>query len=78
LSGSATRLFLDLLARSLAGAPPKFEDAEASDDDLDVRLRLIRTAGAATVVHGGDGDLVLDGLRVDLGAAVRRDLEATG
>ncbi|MEV5748319.1 TIGR02677 family protein [Actinoallomurus sp. NPDC052308] len=78
LSAPATRLFLDLLARSLAAAPPRFDDAETSDDDLDVRLRLIRTAGAATVVHGADGDLVLDGLRVDLGAAARPDLEAAG
>jgi hypothetical protein len=78
LSGSATRLFLDLLGRSLAGARPSFEETETSDDDLDVRLRLTRTTGAATIVYGADGDLVLDGLRADVGAAARPDLEAAG
>jgi uncharacterized protein (TIGR02677 family) len=79
LSGTATRLLLDLLARSLAGAPPRFGDAETSDDDLNVRLCLVRTPGGNTVIHGADGDLVLDGLTVHIGAGrPEQEAEATG
>lgn len=79
LSGTATRLLLDLLARSLAGAPPQFDEAETTDDDLDVQLRLVRTPGGGTVIHGADGELVLDGLRLSIDAErTERNTEATG
>lgn len=64
LSGTATRLLLDLLARSLAGVRPGFAEAETSDEDLEVRLRLVRAEGPGTVIQGADGDLLLDGLQV--------------
>jgi uncharacterized protein (TIGR02677 family) len=79
LSGGATRLLLDLLARSLAGAPPRFGEAESTDEDLNVRLRLVRTPGGGTVIHGPDGDLVFDGLTVHIDAArPEQRAEATG
>jgi hypothetical protein len=78
LSAAATRLMLDLLARSLAGAAPDFGEVESSDDDLDIRLRLVRLPGATTVVHGADGDLALDGVTVRIGSARQEDMEATG
>ncbi|MDL4774538.1 MULTISPECIES: TIGR02677 family protein [Thermomonosporaceae] len=79
LSAAATRLLLDLLARSLAGAPPRFEEAEAADDDLDLRLRLVRTSGEGGVIHGADGDLALDGLVLRIGAlAGASTVEETG
>jgi uncharacterized protein (TIGR02677 family) len=78
LSGAATRLLLDLLARALAGARPEFDQAESIEHDLDVRLRLVRTPAAHTVVHGADGDLVLDGLVLALGAAGSPSMDAAG
>ncbi|MGH3373426.1 MAG: TIGR02677 family protein [Actinoallomurus sp.] len=78
LTAAATRLMLDLLARSLAGAAPDFGEVESSDDDLDIRLRLVRLPGATTVVHGADGDLALDGVTVRIGAARPEGMEATG
>lgn len=70
LSGPATRLLLDLLARSLAGAPPRFAETETADEDLGVRLRLKAAPGRTTVIEGADGDLVLDGLAVNLAQPV--------
>ena len=78
LTAAATRLMLDLLARSLASAPPDFGEVRSTDDDLDIRLRLIRVPGATTVVHGADGDLTLDGVTVRVGAARSEDMEAAG
>jgi hypothetical protein len=69
---------LDLLARSLASAPPDFGEVRSTDDDLDIRLRLVREPGATTVVHGADGDLTLDGVTVWIGAARSEDMEAAG
>jgi uncharacterized protein (TIGR02677 family) len=65
LSPTATRLLLELLAKALATAGPGFAAADAGDLDLDVRLRLWRT-GTPTTVHGTDGDLVLDGLAIEV------------
>jgi uncharacterized protein (TIGR02677 family) len=78
LTGAATRLMLDLLARSLAGAPPHFGEVESADDDLDIRLRLVRAPGGTTVVHGADGDLALDGVTVLIDAARPDAMEAAG
>jgi uncharacterized protein (TIGR02677 family) len=78
LTAAATRLMLDLLARSLASAPPDFGEVRSTDDDLDIRLRLVRAPGATTVVHGADGDLTLDGVTVWIGAARSEDMEAAG
>ncbi|HEY0539407.1 MAG TPA: TIGR02677 family protein [Actinoallomurus sp.] len=78
LTAAATRLMLDLLARSLASAPPDFGEVRSTDDDLDIRLRLVRTPGATTVVHGADGDLTLDGITVRISAARSGDMEAAG
>jgi uncharacterized protein (TIGR02677 family) len=78
LTAAATRLMLDLLARSLASAPPDFGEVRSTDDDLDIRLRLVREPGATTVVHGADGDLTLDGVTVWIGAARSEDMEAAG
>jgi uncharacterized protein (TIGR02677 family) len=78
LTAAATRLMLDLLARSLASAPPDFGEVQSTDDDLDIRLRLVRAPGATTVVHGVDGDLTLDGVTVGIGAARSNDMEAAG
>lgn len=69
LSGAATRLLLDLIARSLAGVPPGFTEATGTDEDLGVRVWLQRT-GASTVVHGADGDFVLDGFSLTIGGAL--------
>jgi len=68
LSGAASRLLLDLVARSLAGASPGFTEAIGTDDDLGLRVRLVRS-GRSTVVHGTDGDFVLDGLVLAIDAA---------
>lgn len=78
LTAAATRLMLDLLARSLADAPPDFGETESSDEDLDIRLRLVRAPGGTTVVHGADGDLTLDGVTVRIGTARPGDMEAAG
>nr|WP_273377674.1 TIGR02677 family protein [Actinopolymorpha pittospori] len=77
LSGAAGRLLLDMLARCLAVAPPGFEEALASDDDLDLRLRLTRTPEARTVIRSADGDLILDELDVAV-HAIAHSREATG
>ncbi|MBO2451208.1 TIGR02677 family protein [Actinomadura barringtoniae] len=69
LSAAATRLLLDLLARSLATAPPGFEQVETVDEDLGVGLRIVRAPGRGSVVHGADGDLTLDDLGLVVGAA---------
>lgn len=77
LSGAAGRLLLDMLARCLAGATPGFEDAVSVDDDLDLRLSLVRSPGARTVIRSADGDLVLDELEVAVDTTPRQQ-EATG
>ncbi len=74
LSGAASRLLLDLVARSLAGAAPQFTEAVGTDDDLGLRVRLVRTPGRSTIVHGVSGDFELDGLTLALGGAGERDL----
>jgi uncharacterized protein (TIGR02677 family) len=68
LSGMATRLLLDMLARSLAGAAPHFAQTVSADDDLDLRIRLISAPGRRTVIRGADGDLVLDELALAISA----------
>jgi uncharacterized protein (TIGR02677 family) len=64
LSAAATRLLLDLAARTLATAGPGFAVAQARDDDLDLQLWLVRAPGRSTTIRGADGDLVLDDLAV--------------
>jgi uncharacterized protein (TIGR02677 family) len=69
LSGAATGLLLDLVARSLAGAPPGFAEITGTDDDLDLRVRLTRSPGRRTVIRGADGDFALDGLTLAVAGA---------
>jgi uncharacterized protein (TIGR02677 family) len=68
LSGAATQLLLDLTARALASAPPQFAEAIGTDEDLDVAACL-RPAARSTVIHGADGDFMLDGLALVIGRA---------
>jgi uncharacterized protein (TIGR02677 family) len=75
LSAAATGLLLDLIARCLAGAPPGFTAATGSDEDLGVRIRLTRSPGQSTVVRGADGEFVLDGLALAIGAAAVTGLD---
>ena len=69
LSAAATGLLLELIARCLAGASPNFTEAAGTDNDLGVRIILNRSPGRCTVVRGSDGEFVLDGLTVTIGAA---------
>jgi uncharacterized protein (TIGR02677 family) len=79
LSGPASRLLLDLLARCVAGAAPGFASATTTDDDLDVDIELRRTPGGRTTVHTVDGDLVLDDLALVIGShRAARTREAAG
>lgn len=66
LSGPASQLLLDLIARCLAGAAPGFESAATGDDDLDVDVELRRAPGRSTTVLTADGDLVLDELTLTI------------
>jgi uncharacterized protein (TIGR02677 family) len=75
LSAAATGLLLDLIARCLAGAPPGFTAATGTDEDLGVRIRLTRSPGQSTVVRGADGEFVLDGLALAIGAAAVTGLD---
>jgi uncharacterized protein (TIGR02677 family) len=77
LSGAATRLLLDLVARSLAGASREFTQATGTDDDLGLSVRLVRT-GRSTVVHGVDGDFVLDGLGLAIGGVAKSGRAESG
>lgn len=79
LSGPASQLLLDLVARCLAAAAPGFESAATGDDDLDVDVELRRAPGRSTTVLTADGELVLDELTLTIrsrGAA--RTREAAG
>jgi uncharacterized protein (TIGR02677 family) len=67
LSAAATGLLLDLIAQCLAGAPPRFTEAAGTDEDLGVCLSLTRSPGGRTVIHGADGDFMLDGLALAIG-----------
>jgi len=79
LSGPASRLLLDLLARCMAGAAPGFESAATGDDDLDVDLELRRAPGRSTTVLTADGELVLDELTLTIGSrGAARTREAAG
>jgi len=69
LSPAATSLLLDLVARALAAAEPAFTSAEGADDDLGAAITLTRSPGGYTVVRGADGDFLLDGLTLAIGAA---------
>jgi uncharacterized protein (TIGR02677 family) len=73
LSGPATRLLLEMLARSLAGASPGFTETVGSDDDLELVVRLTRRPGVQTVVRGTDGDLLFDELVLSLGVDRRAE-----
>lgn len=67
LSPPATRLLLDLVARSLATAKPGFASVSGADDDLGIQITLTRQPGVRSLVHGADGDFTLDGLSLAVG-----------
>jgi uncharacterized protein (TIGR02677 family) len=67
LSPAATSLLLDLTARCLAAAAPGFTSADATDEDLGLRIALTRLPGGRTLVCGADGDFVLDELALRIG-----------
>lgn len=67
LSPPATRLLLDLVARSLATATPGFSRVSGADDDLGIQVTLIRTPGGRFLVHGADGDFTLDEVSLAVG-----------
>jgi uncharacterized protein (TIGR02677 family) len=66
LSPSATALLLELLARAMAAAGPRFEETTAEDIDLDIRITVRRAPGHGTVARGRDGNFALDGLTVNV------------
>ncbi|MEV4253430.1 DUF2397 domain-containing protein [Spirillospora sp. NPDC049652] len=66
LSESALRLLLDLLARALGGATPRFTETVVEDDDLGLRLRLVRNPGREVPLRSAAGELVLDGLQMEV------------
>lgn len=79
LSGPASRLLLDLLARCMAVAEPGFTSAATGDDDLDVDVEVRRDPGRSTTVLTVDGELVLDGLALTIGSRrAARAREAAG
>lgn len=67
LSPPATRLLLDLVARSLANAKPGFASVSGADDDLGIQITLTKQPGVRSLVHGADGDFTLDGLSLSVG-----------
>jgi uncharacterized protein (TIGR02677 family) len=75
LSAAATGLLLDLIARCLAGASPGFTAVTGTDEDLGVRISLTRSSGPGTVVRGADGEFVLDGLALAIGATTVTSLD---
>jgi uncharacterized protein (TIGR02677 family) len=69
LSAAATRLLLDMVARALATASPDFTAVVATDEDLDLAIKVLAMPGHETLIRGADGDLTLDGLTVTIRAA---------
>ncbi|MFE1521368.1 TIGR02677 family protein [[Kitasatospora] papulosa] len=79
LTSAALGLLLELLATALGnaqlsrraggdGAPAFGLDAAWSEDaDLGIRITVHRTAGARTLLHSADGDLLLDDLELVIG-----------
>jgi uncharacterized protein (TIGR02677 family) len=66
LSPSATALLLELLAKAMAAAGPRFEETTAQDIDLDIRITVRRAPGQQTVARGRDGNFTLDMLTVSV------------
>lgn len=80
LTSTALGLLLELLATALGNAQFKHADADGAgrkefgldsahseDAELGIQLTARRTAGARTVLHSVDGDLLLDDLELELG-----------
>ena len=72
MSPPATRLLLDLIARSLANAKPGFASVSGADD-LGIQIILTRHPGVRSLVHGADGDFTLDGLSLAVGVISARE-----
>ena len=80
LTSAALGLLLELLATALGNAqlrrladsdgqePAGFglDSARSEDAELGIRLTVLRTAGARTVLYSADGDLLLDDLELDI------------
>lgn len=78
LTSAALGLLLELLATALGnaqlrrladtGGPAGFglDSARSEDAELGIRLTVLRTAGARTVLYSADGDLLLDDLELDI------------
>ncbi|MFF1416778.1 TIGR02677 family protein [Streptomyces sp. NPDC058280] len=81
LTSAALSLLLELLATALGNAQLKrragtyregttgfgLDAAWSEDADLGIRLTVHRTAGTRTLLHSGDGDLLLDDLELVIG-----------
>ncbi|MEU7305687.1 TIGR02677 family protein [Streptomyces sp. NPDC007206] len=81
LTSAALGLLLELLATALGNAQLRrradtdgvgatdfdLDQAHSEDAELGIRLAVRRTAGARCVLHSVDGDLLLDGLELDVG-----------
>ncbi|GGU27995.1 TIGR02677 family protein [Streptomyces daghestanicus] len=81
LTSAALGLLLELLATALGNAQLRrragtdgkgatefdLDQAHSEDAELGIRLTVRRTAGARCVLHSVDGDLLLDGLELDVG-----------
>jgi hypothetical protein len=74
LSSGATGLLLDLIARSLAAASLGFTSSSGADNDLGINVTLTKEPGGRTLIRGADGDLMLDELRISIGATTPADL----
>ncbi len=75
LSAPALSLLLELLASALGAARARpeptsvlaLEGAYASAKDVDLALAVTRQPGATLTLHSTDGELSVDGLRLDVG-----------
>ncbi|MEI5097831.1 DUF2397 family protein [Streptomyces sp. PmtG] len=80
LTSAALGLLLELLATALGNAQLRrladtdeegtagfgLDSARSEDAELGIRLTVLRTAGARTVLYSADGDLLLDDLELDI------------
>jgi len=76
VSPAARDLLLDRLADLLAVDPLLAAPAEASDEDLDLVVRVVADPGATTVVHAPDGSAAVHGLRLSAERASDRSAGA--